>query len=193
MICMENTEKNPSILSTRYSIRSELTDTRFSFFDRIEGTLYPGELISSRRETSKVDKTEIITVGYESAFINPLRNFGEFIQTSGKLRLETFKTSNNKPDGSIDIGFEFMKVDNKTYRFNEMLIWWSYLLGVKRYSSKSAPLKIAGGIKNATSISLNQFGIKYHYTPMSQTLIDDLRSLGPDDKLDLVLEVYIKS
>ena len=189
-MCMENTANSSD--TTVYSIRSELTDHGFTFFDRIEGVLYPGELISSRRETSKVDKTEIVTVGFESAFVNPLRNFGEFIQSSGKLRLETFKASNNKPDGSIDIGFEFMKADSKTYSFDKMVIWWSYGIGDRRVSSKSAVLSM-DGIKNATRLALNPYGIKYHYAPLDLTLLEDLRNMGPGDKLPLIVEVYIKS
>lgn len=185
-------ENNTTPINT-ISLKNEiLTDTNFTFFDRIEGSLYPGELVSMRKESTNMDPTEMVTVGYESAFVNPMRNFGEFIQSSGKLRLETFKTSNNKPDGSIDIGFEFMNADSKTYKVNEMIIWWSYSIGDRRVEFKSPTLKLIGGIKNQTRVTISEYGIKYHHTPMFDTLLKDLRNLDKGGHIDLIVEVYIK-
>jgi len=191
-MCMNNIDDD---IIKGISLVSDMTNSGFKFFDRIEGLMYPGQLVSSRRESSKTDMTCIATFGYESGYINPLRNFGDFIQSSGKLRLETFKASNCVPDGTIDIGFEFMNVDNNTYSFDEMVIWWAYYNGTSVSQFKSANLKLVGGIKNSTRIILTRFGIKYHYECIDTAfngIKRDMYDIDKDKYIPMAFEVYIK-
>ena len=188
-------ENSDNAIIKGLSLKGDMSDSGFKFFDRIEGMIYPGTLKSSRRESTKTKLTEIITFGYDSSYINPLRNFGEFVQSSGNLRLETFKASNAVDGGCIDIGFEFMSRDNHDYTVNEMIIWWGYSNGNSVIQFKSAPLKIVGGIKNSTRIFLNQFGIKYHYETLDElynTLERDLVSLPDNEGLFMAVELYIR-
>ena len=191
-MCMNNIEDT---IIKGLTLAPDMASSGFKFFDRIEGIIYPGMLVSLRRESSKTDTTSVATFGYDSAFINPLRNFGDFIQSSGKMRLETFKVSNSVPDGTVDIGFEFMNIDNSTYTLNEMIIWWAYDNGTSVSQFKSPPLKLVGGIKNATRIILTKFGIKYHYECMAPELArlkQDMLDVEKDTALPMVFEAYIK-
>ena len=188
-------DTNKSIIKDM-TIRSDLLESGFKFFDRIEGIIYPGEVSSYRRISTKTDTTTIRSIGYESAFINPMRNYGEFSQSSGKLRLETFKATNIN-DGIMDIGFEFMSQGSSVYTVNEMRIWWicSSPDGLKTLQMLSPVLKVYGGVKNQTRIAINQFGFKYHHETMNElyrSLKEYFMNIKDGNGLDIAVEVYIK-
>ena len=190
---MENT--NEPIIKDM-TIRSDLSDSGFRLFDRIDGMIYPGEVTSIRRVSTKTDATTIRSIGFESAFINPMRNYGEFVQSSGKLHLESFKATNMN-GGSMDIGFEFMNQDSNVYTVDEMRIWWIIASpsGHMTLQRLSPVLKTYGGIKNQTRITMNKFGFAYHYEMMDH-IYTSLESYFMDLEngcgLDMAIEVYIK-
>ena len=190
---MENTNK-PIIKDM--TIRSDLADTGFKFFDRIEGIIYPGEITSIRRVSTKTEPTTIRSIGYESSFINQMRNYGEFSQSSGKLRLESFRATNTN-SGTMDISFEFMNQDSSVYTVNEMRIWWICLSpdGLRTLQMLSPTLKMYGGIKNQTRITMNEFGFKYHHEVMDEiysSLECYFMNVADNYGLELAIEVYIK-
>ncbi len=188
--------ENKSIIEN--SIKQDLAGTDFVFFDRVEGHLYPGEVSSIKRECNKETDIILCVFGYEDAYMNQVRNLGEFIQSSGKLMLETFKIAKTQSGGAMDINFQFMAQDSKTYTFNEMRIWWSYMLHSdgRKVEGLSPTLKLTNGIKNATRVYLSKYGIKYHFNiteELYDTLYNDLiKNPNMNDGFDLVLEIYIK-
>ena len=185
-------EQTTSIIDS-WSFKGDMSGTGYKFFDRISGILYPGNISSIRRESSKYEPTTITNIGYESAYMNPMKNFGEFVQSDGKMRLETFKVGNNVPDGTMDINFEFMSQDSNTYTFNELIIAWCFESpNGNAVHFTSAPLKLVGGIKDNTRIYLNRFGIKYHYATMRELFDRIHKAFSEGSIIPLAIEVYIK-
>ena len=191
---MENTN---GLLPT-LTLRNELTGSGLSFFDRIEGVLYPGYVSSIMRKSTKDDESILKSVGYESAFTNPIRNFGEYIQSAGKMRLETFKMSNSiNRDGAMDVNFEFMNNDQNVYTVNNMVIYFAYMKqnDAASVQYKSGPLVVAGGIKNQTRVVLTKYGIKFHHETMKEffdSVVADMEKLIDGESMELIFEVYIK-
>ena len=196
--CLDNSvtdvDTQKSILGN-LTLRNEM-DESYTFFDRIEGLLYPGYVSSTIRKSTREEQSTIHSIGYEAAFTNPARNFGYYVQQSGKMGLETFKLSN--VNGlSIDINFEFMNNDPKVYTVNNMIIFFAYMRKDQSgsVSFKSSPLKAIGGIKGQTRFNITKYGVKFHHEPMEDffsTVEKDLLDIGDNTALELVFEVYTK-
>ena len=194
---MEQT--NTITIMDQQTLRQDMADTGFKFFDRIEGYILPGYEINKRKVSTKTDTMESITVGYDAASSNPFKNLGEFIQSSGKMGLETFKVIRNPNTNRLTVSFEFLNQDKSSYTFNEAIIFFVYSIGDRSVSFMSPKLKLLGGVTGQTRITLSKYSVRYVHDSLDEssdflnTIVRDFSELSIDaPSIPIVFEMYIK-